>query len=342
MRKTKEKLPCVALLECGKPSAKLGYCNGHYQQFKQGRPFVLLQPKGRNIGKLCEYGPCGLPATKLGYCSGHYQQIRGGRELSPLQDMGRTVQFICTFPGCTRPHEAHGYCTGHWQQNRAGKPLAPLQVMHSSCTFPGCGHPHEAQGYCYGHYIQFRRGKILQPLTDTPSPVEREGDSCRVTLFCTNQGQNGSIAGHAIISTRDTAIVEKLRWNLTSYGYARSSRRGASHGVLMHRLIMEVAPHEEVDHINGNRLDNRRENLRVVTDAQQSQNRKVRNDSYSGVRGVSYDAKKRLFRVTVTVNGIRYYGKRHKSKDIADITVSQLRSELMSHTNENREDIRKK
>jgi hypothetical protein len=59
--------------------------------------------------------------------------------------------------------------------------------------------------------------------------------------------------------------------------------------MLLHRLIMNC--HEKgfyVDHINKDILDNRKENLRVCTNAENCQNRKIRSTNTSGYKGVSF------------------------------------------------------
>lgn len=98
--------------------------------------------------------------------------------------------------------------------------------------------------------------------------------------------------GVALVDEADHALIEGPKWHLDAAGYAR---RQISKGtppnrtvktILMHRLIMGVGPGEaHVDHINGNRLDNRRANLRLVTRAQQSQNvrRRPKTSKYRGV-----------------------------------------------------------
>jgi hypothetical protein len=56
--------------------------------------------------------------------------------------------------------------------------------------------------------------------------------------------------------------------------------------ISMHSLIMLPPRHLEVDHIDGDGLNNQRSNLRIVTRQQNSCNRRVRRDSSTGVRGV--------------------------------------------------------
>ena len=88
------------------------------------------------------------------------------------------------------------------------------------------------------------------------------------------------------------AILPRSKW----YAHAPP---GATHYAIrgewalpsMHRLIMGNPKGMCVDHINGDTLDNRKENLRICTMSQNSMNKKLRNDSESGFKGV-YEIKK--------------------------------------------------
>jgi hypothetical protein len=85
----------------------------------------------------------------------------------------------------------------------------------------------------------------------------------------------------AQVSDEDYSKISKRRWQYHSKGYAISG------GDLMHRVIMEVKKGQYVDHVNGNKLDNRRENLRVCTLSQNNMNRKGYNGKTSKYKGVS-------------------------------------------------------
>lgn len=110
----------------------------------------------------------------------------------------------------------------------------------------------------------------------------------------------------------------QYRWHLSEGYAARSQRRGQGQKptrIFLHREIMGLkhAPRSAgvVDHINGNRLDNRRTNLRVVTEAQNAHNRKDREGCTSRHRGVSWYAppsrgtRSGRWRVQIMVNGKR-------------------------------------
>lgn len=76
------------------------------------------------------------------------------------------------------------------------------------------------------------------------------------------------------------SYLADLVWHLDSDGYAINFKTK----IRMHKMILSG---EEIDHINGNRLDNRRENLRAVTHKQNVQNGSAHRDSTSRYKGVS-------------------------------------------------------
>ncbi len=96
-------------------------------------------------------------------------------------------------------------------------------------------------------------------------PLEVNPDGLTVTIPL--RAKDGSIKGHAMIDSIDVAL-SRWRWCL-SRGYAvRGVRaRGGHRLISLHRQILGLTFGDgvEVDHINRNKLDNRRSNLRIVT-----------------------------------------------------------------------------
>jgi len=94
-----------------------------------------------------------------------------------------------------------------------------------------------------------------------------------------------------IVDDEDYEKVMERKWYVWESGsgkhYAMSSCKHRS----IHRLVMDAPNGFDIDHINGDPLNNRKENLRICTRAQNAQNRPLRKDSASGYKGV-YEVKK--------------------------------------------------
>lgn len=81
---------------------------------------------------------------------------------------------------------------------------------------------------------------------------------------------------------------------------------GRRPSILMHRLIVPGA--EQVDHVNGDTLDNRRSNLRPATVADNARNRPVRSDSTIGFKGVGrHSSPSNPWRADIYVGRSRLY-----------------------------------
>lgn len=144
-----------------------------------------------------------------------------------------------------------------------------------------------------------------------------------------------------LIETKDLNKVSDFgKWSASRSGlefiYVQCYTRfenGKRESFQLHRVIMNAPKGLQVDHINGDTLDNRGSNLRVVTSAQNCQNRKAANTgSKSGIRGVHWFAPTSNWRVIINVFGKRYYLGAFQDKDEAGVVASRGRALLMSHS----------
>ena len=143
--------------------------------------------------------------------------------------------------------------------------------------------------------------------------------------------RNGEIAGYARIDADDYARLSGYRWFLNATtGYAVRFKDGST---WMHREVLGQAPFEraESDHVNRDRLDNRKANLRWVTHAQNMQNRPVHKNSKSGYRGVSFDKRDRRWRGEVKVNGRKVWRCYFDNEHVAAMATAAARCELLPY-----------
>lgn len=99
--------------------------------------------------------------------------------------------------------------------------------------------------------------------------------------------------GPGLVDDEDAPLLEGWGWHVMSTGYIGAmtgrSRGTARTMILLHRHLMKPPDGLWVDHINGNRLDNRRSNLRLVTPTMNTLNRhRLGTNNRSGVLGVSW------------------------------------------------------
>ena len=106
----------------------------------------------------------------------------------------------------------------------------------------------------------------------------------------------------------DSEDLRKFRslWGETSKAgvkTVKSYRNGRPQ--ILSRILMSPTKDQFIDHINGDRLDNRKANLRICTHAENMRNRKRNKNCSSGFKGVEKRGNKWSSRITF--NGIRHY-----------------------------------
>lgn len=126
----------------------------------------------------------------------------------------------------------------------------------------------------------------------------------------------------ALISPEDADILSDGggRWAARRVGeQIYVSRRRNGKIVYLHRLILEfeLSDGDLVDHINGDCLDNRRENLRVADKSINAKNTKLSSANTTGFVGVTLDKRYGVYNASLTDNGVKFYCGSFKSAEQA-------------------------
>ena len=153
-------------------------------------------------------------------------------------------------------------------------------------------------------------------------------------------GLRNAVKGWALVDDDDYEIVKDLSWQLmtstsrtgrtVSYAMATIRRDGQARRSLMHRMILGLTPKDpDVDHVDHDGLNNQRHNMRLVTHAQNHQNRPSCRGSASRYRGVSYKKDSNGWVVRVTVDGCVHSFGTFDSEADAGRVATYWRTQLM-------------
>lgn len=113
----------------------------------------------------------------------------------------------------------------------------------------------------------------------------------------------------AIVDASDYAWLMQWKWSAANCGgiyYAVRSERledGKRSSRFMHRTILGIEPGTEVDHIDGDGLNNARCNLRPASRAENQRNRGMQKNNTSGYKGVSLDKRYQRWYAHINIDG---------------------------------------
>jgi hypothetical protein len=124
------------------------------------------------------------------------------------------------------------------------------------------------------------------------------------------------------IDPEDLELVSAYTWKVNIHGYVRASvYTGVIDGVetrrevQIHRLILDAPEGMEVDHVNRDKLDNRRSNLRLCTRSQNKANTGIISTNTSGYKGVSFHKNK--WQASIRIDNKLLYLGRYDTKEEA-------------------------
>lgn len=122
----------------------------------------------------------------------------------------------------------------------------------------------------------------------------------------------------------NTKYANKEAGGFDSKGYKRVKYKKDKKSIGVHRVIFLMRHGyltEVIDHINGNKIDNRIENLRAATYKTNNQNSRIAKHNTSGIKGVSWHKRNNCWRCSLWTN--------NKSKEVGGFETKELAEEFM-------------
>ena len=136
---------------------------------------------------------------------------------------------------------------------------------------------------------------------------------------------------YTIVGDADYEKINKFKWFYTgkyAVRWKRLSKDMRKMWYMQWDIVGNPPKGFETDHINGNKIDNRRNNLRIVTHSQNQINRKMPQNNTSGFKGVCWDKIKQKWRADIKLNYKRIFLGNFKNKSEAARAYNKMAEKL--------------
>jgi hypothetical protein len=245
---------------------------------------------------------------------------------------------ICKVEGCTNPVHGNDYCQKHYNQiKKHGRLLRPEEERPTKprpelyCEVCNISNNETRVNFrkrfnmylCEKHNAQMKiNGKILDETFLDPNKYFLYEDYAEIIL-CNYQCEEIT---RAMIDLEDVERCQQYKWCLTTNDYVVSNVNGQM--IKLHRFIMDILDNDDVviDHEDRNPLNNRKYNLRICTNRENTRYKGIQSNNTSGVIGVNYVERVNKWRAYITPNKkqifLGYYD------DIENATTARLQAEL--------------
>lgn len=177
------------------------------------------------------------------------------------------------------------------------------------CSASGCERRHHANGFCNRHNSQIKKyGKIKNRTTRDRNLFIKKDTYYLISLFDIECNH----VGYTKIDLDDYEKTHKIKWHLNAQGYVVNKKIGRLHNFIIGRDTGDKG--HVTDHINKDKLDNRKLNLRIATHSLSAYNQRIRIDNSSGVTGVVWDKLANMYKCRIYKNNKCFYLGHFKNK----------------------------
>lgn len=161
---------------------------------------------------------------------------------------------------------------------------------------------------CRKHYIQFKKyGMFLDTDSRTIHDLNHFVLQNDVAIFDVYDRHSKYVTSF-IVDVNDVDRIKHKKWRVDSNKRVITGNCTENNPryELSRLLVNCVDPNKVVDHINGNSLDNRKENLRVCNQSDNLCNKSFMSNNKTGFIGVYYDSSRNMYSSEITKDGIKY------------------------------------
>lgn len=103
-----------------------------------------------------------------------------------------------------------------------------------------------------------------------------------------------------LFDAEDFPIVQAHKWSIENSGYVHTTVNGKH--IRLHKQIMDIPDGMVIDHINGDKTDNRKSNLRIASNMENCRNQRLCSRNTTGYKGVSFDKRRKQYSAAITVD----------------------------------------
>ncbi len=291
----------------------------------------------------CSVDGCENKHYGRGYCNKHLKRFN--KYDDPL--LGGRMIHHCEISGCDDIVHAKGWCSMHYQRHlKWSDPLKSLNDEARHCNVTDCENKHSGKGYCKRHYDALKRG-------DDPHNYTRRGSQYNKRVVIIRDGVGVitlSDGREAFISPEDVDLVRNFNWcpivskvSTRRLVYAATNVRCEGAGektkyasLYLHRHLMSqgrtLTRKDQVDHIDGDGLNCRRNNMRIVTHSINLLNHhQLDSRNTSGYNGIHWSKRWKRWLAVVRVTGkgknrrwCRHYVDKIEAAEARDLAVLSI------------------
>jgi hypothetical protein len=174
-------------------------------------------------------------------------------------------------------------------------------------------------GMCEKHYARNRKfGNPYQRTIFTKNKITFLGDIFEMELY----DRSGNVKAVTKFDKDIYSIVRKYKWGITSFGYVATHHKKYCSPFFLHHLVVGQPLSREyvVDHIDRDKLNNLKSNLRIIT-------RRENLCNNSG-KGYFFNSKAKRYIVVIGVGGKSVYGGCYQKEEDAENKVKELNQNL--------------